>query len=138
MKFDNIDLEILNILKQNSKITFKELGSKLHMTGQAIGARVTKLIDEGVIKNFTINIDKTKLENITTSFIKIYMTTADHSRIKNLISKRSEIKEAFRVAGDGCYILRVETSSNFTLNKIIDEINIFANYQISNVLTEVK
>ncbi|MGL5577335.1 MAG: Lrp/AsnC family transcriptional regulator [Sarcina sp.] len=138
MKFDNIDLEILNVLEENSKITFKEIGSKLHMTGQAIGARVTKLIDEGVIRNFTINIDKTKLDNITTSFIKIYMTTADHSRIKNLITKRDEIKEAFRVAGDGCYILKVETNNNSILNQIIDEINIFANYQISNVLTEVK
>ncbi|MGL4654350.1 MAG: Lrp/AsnC family transcriptional regulator [Sarcina sp.] len=138
MKFDNIDLEILNILEKNSKTPFKEIGKKLHMTGQAIGTRVTKLIDEGVIKNFTVNIDKTKLENSTVSFIKIYMTTADHSRIKNLITKRNEIKEAFRIAGDGCYILRVETTNTSTLNQIIDEITIFANYQISNVLTEIK
>lgn len=138
MKIDDIDTQILKLLEENSKITFKEIGEKLHLTGQAVGARVAKLTDEGIIKNFTINIDRTKISNYSTSFIKVYMTTHDHSRIKNLINKRSEIKEASRVAGDGCYILRVETSSTDLLNEIIDQINEFANFQISNVLSFVK
>ncbi|MGL5634714.1 MAG: Lrp/AsnC family transcriptional regulator [Sarcina sp.] len=138
MKIDNIDLEIINLLKNNSKITFKEIGEILHMTGQAIGLRVTKLQDENIIQNFTININKNKLENTITSFITIYMTTADHSRIKNLITKTPEIQKAYRVAGDGCYIIEIETTDNSIINKIIKDITEFANYKISNVLAELK
>ncbi|MGL5821087.1 MAG: Lrp/AsnC family transcriptional regulator [Sarcina sp.] len=138
MKIDNIDLEIINLLKNNSKITFKEIGELLHMTGQAIGLRVTKLQDENIIQNFTININKNKLENTITSFITIYMTTADHSRIKNLITKTPEIQKAYRVAGDGCYIIEIETTDNSIINKIIKDITEFANYKISNVLAELK
>ncbi|MGL5066358.1 MAG: Lrp/AsnC family transcriptional regulator [Sarcina sp.] len=137
MKIDDIDIKILKLLEENSKQSLKEIGEKLHMTGQAIGFRVTKLVEMNIIKNFTISINKSKL-HITTSFIKVYMTTHNHSRIKNLISKKTEITEAFRVAGDGCYILRIETINNTQLNQIIDEINEFANYQISNVLSNIK
>lgn len=138
MKFDDIDIKIIDILSENSKMSFKEIGEKLHMTGQAVGARVNKLVQEEVIKNFTVNIDKSKIDNINVSLIKVYMTTPDHTRIKKIISKRYEITEALRVAGDGCYILRVECPSNDVLNEIIDEINIFANYQVSSVIAKIK
>ncbi|MGL4741352.1 MAG: Lrp/AsnC family transcriptional regulator [Sarcina sp.] len=138
MKIDDIDLKILNHLKTNSKITFKEIGESLHLTGQAIGMRVNKLLDENIIQNFTININKNKLENTTTSFITVYMTTADHSRIKNLITKTPEIQKAYRVAGDGCYIIEIETNDNAVINRIIKDITTFANYKISNVLDKLK
>lgn len=138
MKIDDIDLKILNHLKNNSKITFKEIGESLHMTGQAVGMRVNKLLDENIIQNFTININKNKLENTTTSFITVYMTTSDHSRIKNLITKTPEIQKAYRVAGDGCYILEIETNDNAVINRIIKDVTTFANYKISNVLDELK
>lgn len=138
MKIDEIGKVILGILKKDSRTTYKEIGESLHMTGQAVGSRVNKLVEEGVIKNFTINVDRSKIDNATTSFIKVYMTTHDHGRIKNIISNRNEITEALRVSGDECYILRVETNSNEILNEIIDEINLFANFQVSSVLSVIK
>lgn len=138
MSFDEIDLKIINTLKENSKLTFKEIGEIVHMTGQAVGTRVNKLIDEGVIEKFTIDINKEKLGVISTSFIKIYMTTYDHSQIKNMINRYDEIVEAFRISSDGCYLLKVESYDNKFLNKLLDEITLFANYQLSMCISKVK
>ncbi len=46
---DQTDMLILAELSQNSRITMKELGEKVHLTGQAASSRVAKLEDTGVL-----------------------------------------------------------------------------------------
>lgn len=55
---DSTDLLILDILSQNSRITMKELGKRVHLTGQAVSARVAKLEDNGVIEGYTIKVNQ--------------------------------------------------------------------------------
>ncbi|HBB6783271.1 TPA: Lrp/AsnC family transcriptional regulator, partial [Enterococcus faecium] len=40
---DQTDINIIEELSKNSRITMKELGEKVHLTGPAVSARVTKL-----------------------------------------------------------------------------------------------
>jgi Lrp/AsnC family leucine-responsive transcriptional regulator len=51
---DPIDLKIIEILKQDSRLSHKEIGQRVHRTGQAVGACINQLIDAGIIKNYTI------------------------------------------------------------------------------------
>jgi Lrp/AsnC family transcriptional regulator, leucine-responsive regulatory protein len=46
---DGTDKRILEELSQNSRITMKELGKKVHLTGQATASRVAKLEENGII-----------------------------------------------------------------------------------------
>ena len=138
MKLDDIDLSIIKELKINSKLTFKELGEKLHMTGQAIGFRVNKLVDDGVIENFTINVNNSNLGINNVSFVKVYMDNYDHSNIKNIIIKYDEIVDAYKISSDCCYLLKIETQDNSFLNLILNDINKFANYQVSVCLEKIK
>jgi Lrp/AsnC family leucine-responsive transcriptional regulator len=138
MSIDNVDLEIINILCKNSKLSFKEIGGEIHMTGQAVGIRINKLIDDGIIENFTINFNKEKLGINIIAMIKVYMKTNDHGKIKKLIDNTDEIVEAFRVSADACYFLKVETGSNEVLNNLLDKINEYANYQLSLSVAKLK
>ena len=45
MKLDNIDVQILQLLAQNARIQWKDLGEMIHMSGQAVGNRIKKLED---------------------------------------------------------------------------------------------
>ncbi|MGL5414555.1 MAG: Lrp/AsnC family transcriptional regulator [Clostridium sp.] len=138
MNIDKIDLNIINILENNSKLSFKEIGEKVHMTGQAVGFRINKLIDDGVIEKFTIKTNKSKLGFSTIAFIKVYMNTANHQTILSIIKKYNEITEAFRISSDCCYILKVESLNTDFINFLIEEISSFANYQISLSLSKIK
>lgn len=138
MKIDEIDLCILKELKNDSKLTFKDIGEKLHMTGQAVGTRVNKLVDDGVIEKFTINVNNYKVGINNISFVKIYMNNYDHSNIMLVIKKYDEITEAFKISADCCYLLKIETKDNSSLNSILDEISTFANYQVSVCLDKIK
>lgn len=67
--FDHIDFAILALLRENSRIQWKDIGQKIHMTGQAVGNRIRRLEDLGVIEQYTIVTNKAKLGLSITAFI---------------------------------------------------------------------
>lgn len=138
MSIDQVDYKIINILRENSKLSFKEIGDKIHMTGQAVGVRVNKLIDEGIIEHFSIVVNKEKLGINITALIKVYMKKLEHLKIRNLIDNTDIIVEAYRTSADCCYLLKVETSSNEELNRILDNISEFATYQLTLSIGKLK
>ena len=135
---DNIDIQIINLLRENSKLSFKEIGDKIHLTGQAVGTRVNKLIENNIIEKFTIKANNELLGINIIALIKVYMKTNAHNKMINIIKNNDEIVEAHKVSSDACYFLKLETDNSKVLNKILDEINEFANYQLSLSVNKIK
>ena len=110
MELDNIDFQILRLLSENSRIQWKDLGEQIHMTGQAVGNRIKKLEENGVIKAYSLIVDEMKLGLSYTAFVIIYMETANHDSFIRFINDRNEIVEAHRVSGEGCYHLKIKVN----------------------------
>ena len=75
MKIDSTDIQILKILANHSRAQWKDIGEQIYMTGQAVGNRIRKMEDEGIIKGYTININEETIKNDMLGFLTIYMTT---------------------------------------------------------------
>ena len=75
---DNTDMHILDELSKNSRSTMKELGEKVHMTGQATLGRAAKLEDNGVIEDYTIKVNQVKLGYFIHAFITIFAQSTYH------------------------------------------------------------
>ena len=56
-RIDETDRRILEYLHKNSRATMKEIGEKVHLTGQAVKNRLERLEDLGILKSYTVNID---------------------------------------------------------------------------------
>ncbi|MHA1897879.1 MAG: AsnC family transcriptional regulator [Promethearchaeota archaeon] len=53
---DEADLKILEILNENSRIPYEDIGKRINLTGNAIRTRVVKMIKEGVIESFVFKV----------------------------------------------------------------------------------
>lgn len=138
MELDNIDFQILRLLSENSRIQWKELGEQIHMTGQAVGNRIKKLEESGVIKAYSLLVDEMKLGLTYTAFVIIYMKTADHDSFIRFIYGRNEVVEAHRVSGEGCYHLKIKVTSQDQLNLFLNELLEYGNYSIHLSIQEIK
>ena len=138
MEFDNIDFQILRLLTENSRIQWKDLGKQIHMTGQAVGSRIRKLEDNGVIKAYSLIIDEMKLGLTYTAFVIIYMKTANHESFTRFINDQNMVVEAHRVSGEGCYHLQIKVNSQEKLNLFLDEILEYGNYSVYLSLKNIK
>ena len=61
-KLDEKDEKILQMLSDDSRLLWKEIGGNLGISANAARRRVLNLIDSGIIKRFTIEIDYDLIE----------------------------------------------------------------------------
>ena len=138
MKLDNIDFQILHLLSKNSRMQWKDLGERIHMTGQAVGSRIKMLEENGIIKAYSLIVDEMKLGLSYTAFVVIYMESANHKPFLRFIEESKAVIEAHRVSGEGCYHLKLEVSSQDQLNHILNEILNYGNYALYLSINDIK
>ncbi len=138
MEIDQIDFQILRLLSENSRIQWKDLGKQIHMTGQAVGNRIKKLEDRGIIQAYSLIIDEMKLGLIFTAFANVYMKTANHDAFIRFIKDRKEVIEAHRVSGEGCYHLKIKVKSQNQLNLFLNQLLDHGNYSLNLSIQEIK
>lgn len=135
---DRTDMEIIRLLQENSRLQWKEIGQKVHLTGQAVAARIRKLEDLGVIEGFTVKLSREKLGKPITAFITVCMKTCGHSAFQRFAENHEMIVEAHRISGEGCYLLEVNVSTREELNRLLDEVLMHGNYRINLSIGKVK
>ena len=138
MQLDHTDYQILRILADNSRIPWKDLGEQIHMTGQAVGNRIKKLEDHGVIHSYSLIVDELKIGLTYTAFVILTMNTANHKSFISFISERDEVTEAHRISGGGCYHLTLKVSSQNQLNDFLDALLVHGNYSLNLSIQQVK
>lgn len=138
MLLDEIDFQIIQLLTENSRMQWKEIGELIHMTGQAVGNRIKKLEDSGIIKAYSIILDEMKLGLSYTAFVTVFMKTTNHSSFASFINKRKEVSEAHRISGEGCYLLKVKAESQEQLNHFLNKVLTFGNYRLNLSIQAIK
>lgn len=137
MVIDQIDFQILRILTENSRIQWKDLGKQIHMTGQAVGNRIKKLEESGLIQSYSVIIDDMKLGLAYTAFIIVYMESPNHGAFVRFMENRNEIVEAHRISGEGCYHLKIKVESQDQLNLFLNQVLKYGNYRLNLSIQEI-
>ena len=114
MKLDEADLQILEILQQEGRITNIELGKRIGLTPAPTLARVHKLEESGYIKRFVALADQAKLNLGVTAFVSVILES--HRRKTSIdfvkaVQKLPEVLECHHIAGDEDFLLKVVAAS---------------------------
>ncbi|RRN67889.1 Lrp/AsnC family transcriptional regulator [Peribacillus simplex] len=134
---DKTDMDILDELSKNSRITMKKLGEKVHLTGPATSARVVKLEDSGVIEGYSIKVNQVKLGFYIHAFLTIITQNTNHQPYLSFIKTQEQyLVRNYKISGDGCYLLECKFPSNEIMNKVLEGLNEHANYKLSIVINK--
>lgn len=109
-KLDNIDLKILRLLQENSKITNLDLSKKVGLSPAPTLERVKKLEQTGVIQSYHAKVDSTKLGLNISTFVLVTLAWQKENALDNFIEKIKsidEVTECYIITGDGDFILRI-------------------------------
>ena len=80
--YDNVDFQILKLLTDNARIPTIEIARKLNLTTKTINERIKRLIKSGIILQFDITIDWSKLGY---EFFKIDFYLREYSKINQIV-----------------------------------------------------
>lgn len=135
---DQTDLSILALLRENSRLQWKDIGEKVHLSGQAVGNRIRRMEEQGIIQGYTTVIDNAKIGPALTAIVTMFMKTTDHQKFTRFVSARPEVAEAHRISGEGCYALFVSVPDQAALNAFLDELLPFGNYKVNLSIGKIK
>lgn len=135
---DQTDLAILDLLRRDARLTWKEVGQQVHLTGQAVAGRVARLQELGVLRRFTVELDQERLGRPILAFVTMFMKSTDHEGFRAFLAGEPDVLEAFRISGDGCYWLRVRCAAQQDLTALLDRMLKYGNYQVSLNMGQVK
>jgi len=135
---DQTDIEILRLLAKNSRMQMQEIGEEVHLTGQAVRNRINRMEKSGVIQGYTIKIDPKSMGEELTAFVTIFMKTTDHASFQKYVQNNPSIYEANRISGEGCYLLKINTSTQEEIIGILDEILKYGNYKLNLSIENIK
>ena len=130
---DKYNQAILALLRQNARLSWREIGEQVFLTGQAVGARVQQMQEQGIIQGYTLR------ENAQhCHFISIFMHSNDFAGFERAIAQSSHVQAAYKVSGEACYQLIAHCPSSIDLEELTDLIQPYATYKIASALTRVK
>lgn len=111
---DEIDRHILFELQQNGRMTNQELADRVGLTPSPCLRRVRALEESGVISGYAAVVDPESVDLPITAFV--HLTLDNHSqdavaRVEEEIASIPDVIEAYLLAGDADYLLRVAVPS---------------------------
>lgn len=124
MKLDNLDINILNILREDAKLTVKQVAKLVKKPLTTVHTRIKKLEEEKIIRRYTIIPDHDALGNTLSAFVLISVASVpgkniSQKKICSDISKRKEVESVNIVTGNHDIVLKVRVANIRALNTFI-------------------
>ncbi len=130
-KLDEKDLEILRLLQVNSKMSSKDISKKVGSPIPTIYAKIKRMENMGIIKEYKTVLDSKKLGKGTTAFIFVSFgyhpfgteKSLDQREIAKKIAKFPEVQELHVITGDWDMLIKikakdVDDAGKFVVDKL--------------------
>jgi Lrp/AsnC family transcriptional regulator, leucine-responsive regulatory protein len=138
MTLDKYDYKILKLLSENSRLSYAELGRAISLSQSATKERVLNLIDNGVIKQFRMDVDFAKLGYAIKVIISLKCKSDELWRFIGDLPKFPEILSCKRITGEYCLIAQCVLRDSPHLENLIDRLMMYGVPTTSVELSEIK
>jgi len=129
MKFDKVDLSILNLIQEDSTITIKEMAKRLNVSTTPIFERLKRLEKQGVIQKYVALLNPKKVGKKLQVFVDISVVDHRITAIDDFVAhieKFPEIMECYHITGEADFLLKIVVED-------IDVYNEFVTRKLSTV-----
>lgn len=96
---DEVDDDLLQILQEDGRISFAELGRKLNLSRSAVRERVRSLQSQGVIERFTIVTNPYKLGMEMSTFFEIDVEPRHLTGVAKTLSEEEYVESVNQMSG---------------------------------------
>jgi len=118
---DNIDLQILNLMQANARISNSDLAREVGMAPSAVLERVKKLEQKKVILQYNTSINPAAVQQklLAFIFIKSKEGFTCSTQTADALAKIPEVQEVHHIAGEDCFLVKVRTEDSASLMKLM-------------------
>ena len=122
---DQTDLRLLNEVQADARLSLAELGRRVGLSSPAVGERLRRLQDDGVILGHHARIDPRALGLSLGVIIRIRPAPRELRKVAELARDTPEVVECHRTTGEDCYVMKAFVRDVEHLEQVIDRFTAF-------------
>lgn len=122
-KVDEVDLKILKILEEDSKTNYRKISEAISMAIGTVSNRINTLMEKGIIKKFTIDVDTHKIGYEISALILIQIEGKYISQVEEELTKNPNVYAIYDTTGDWDCIIAVKFKRVADLNNFLKDLN---------------
>ena len=119
---DNLDRKLIATLSENSRKSTSAISRKLGVTRSTVQSRIDRLVREGVIERFTVDLGSAYENSLIKAHVLIKvdqaLTGIAHARLQKL----TQVTAIYAVSGEYDMIAILAAESTVELNRLLDTI----------------
>lgn len=123
---DDLDRALLRILKDNARESFVHMANVLGTSEGTVRARLKRLVDDGIIRKFTIQTAGSNVKALIEIRIETNVQTVN---VSQEIQKWDGVERVLEVTGEHDIVVVVDVASTTELNDIVERIRQFKEVQ---------
>ncbi|MGD0330541.1 MAG: Lrp/AsnC family transcriptional regulator [Nitrososphaeria archaeon] len=121
-KFDEVDLRIINLLQEDSRLSFNKIAKKLGISVGTAYNRTKNLEKKGILKGYTVLVDPVKLGYAMTAIMLIQAEGAHLLEVESEIAKIDNVAIVYDITGDFDIAVTVRFKNKFDLNVFVKKL----------------
>lgn len=120
---DRIDQGIIDQLRLNARAGYADIGAEVGLSASAVKRRIDRLIADGVIRGFTVQIDP-KVEGLATeAYVELFCRgTVSPSDLKRMLAGVPEVIEASTVTGKADAIVMMRARDVIAFEEALEKV----------------
>jgi Lrp/AsnC family transcriptional regulator for asnA, asnC and gidA len=138
MELDETDYKILEILRTDARTPFTEVGRGLGISDATVHVRVKRMMDEGVIKQYTIVVDEEALGRKIRGFVLMNVNPGSLREVANQLVGNERVSTVYEIHGPNDLIVKVQASNLGELRDLVLKIREIPNVTTSELITVFK
>ena len=118
---DDIDRELVRLLRANARTTLGELGAGVNLSAPAVKRRIDRLEQDGVIVGYTAVVDHAKLGRPLQAFSELrFDGTFGVDEIAGIAHEIPEVEAVYTTAGDPDALALLRVRDVEDLKRVLD------------------
>lgn len=97
--FDETDLRILRLLSEDARRPYSEVADRVGLSPPAVSDRVSKLENHGIIRRFTLDLDRSQLRQGTPVLVTLSVVPGAVEDVRDTLVASNTVEHVFATAG---------------------------------------
>ena len=116
---DELDQKIVNLLIQNARMSYSEIGQQTGISRVAVKMRVQALEQKGVIEEYTTNANPQKISGAVSCYFEIETRPDALMEVAEILRQNDTITQIYRVTGKSRLHVHAVASSNEEMEALL-------------------
>ena len=119
---DELDKKIVQLLIENARISYSDIGTRIGISRVAVKARIQALEERGVIEEYTTVINPQKISGAVSCYFEIEITPDCLKSVVDVLNDNNTITQIYRVTGKDKLHVHAVASSNEEMENLLENV----------------